>query len=112
MSLGLETSAGATVGVLAKDFGVRLLNCSPSGCLLETNAPMEVGTIGSLRIAINGQELVDHILVVRCHQIQGAGSVHHVGAKFLLTESPTRQTVRHAIGQATSQVASPTFPSS
>jgi hypothetical protein len=91
------------VGVLARDIAVRLLNCSPSGCLLETNVPMEVGTIGSLRLEINGQELVDHILVVRCHQIQGAGSIHHVGAKFLLTETPARQTVRHAIGQATAQ---------
>ena len=62
--------------------------------------------------AANGQELVDHILVVRCHPIQGAGSVHHVGAKFLLTESPTRQTVRHAIGQATSHTVPAAFPSS
>ena len=103
--MDIEISAASSMGVLARDFQIRLLNCSPSGCLLETNAPMEVGTIGSLKVVMNGTELVDHIQVVRCMPIQGAGSLHHVGARFLLTETPAR-TVRQAVGQATSQLSS------
>ena len=56
---GVESPVAGPVGVLARDFGVRLLNCSSSGCLLETSTPMEVGTTGTLRIVLNGKDLVD-----------------------------------------------------
>lgn len=72
------------LGVLARDFQARLVNCSPSGCLLETNARVEVGTIGTLRVSIDGREFADDIQVVRCQAIEGA-SLFQVGAKFLLT---------------------------
>jgi hypothetical protein len=87
------------MGVLARDFDVRVLNCSPSGCLLETKTPMEVGTVGSLTLVVNGHELLDHVVVVRCQPIQGAGSVYHVGAQFLWLGSLTRHTLRGALGR-------------
>jgi hypothetical protein len=111
MNDDIDVRGGLTVGVLARDYGVRLLNCSSSGCLLETTIPMDVGTIGSLRVELNGQELLDHIQVVRCHQIQGAGSVYHVGAKFLLTESPVRHTVRHTVGHTITALSAVLPPS-
>ncbi len=87
------------MGVLARDFEVRVLNCSPSGCLLETKAPMEVGTVGSLTLVIDGQQLLDHLVVVRCQHIEGAGSVYHVGAQFLWLGSLTRHTLRGTLGR-------------
>jgi hypothetical protein len=87
------------MGVLARDFEVRVLNCSPSGCLLEANAPIEVGTVGSLTLTVDGHELLDHLLVVRCQLKQGAGSVYHVGAQFLWLGSLTRYTLRGALGR-------------
>src|SRR5688572_15609572 len=54
------------LGVLARDFQARLVNCSPSGCLLETNARVEVGTIGTLRVTVDGREFADDVQVVRC----------------------------------------------
>ena len=80
------TPAPGQIGVLARDFQARLVNCSPSGCLLETTARLEVGTIGTLRVTIDGREFADDIQVVRCQPIEGA-SLFQVGAKFLLTSS-------------------------
>jgi PilZ domain len=88
------------LGVLGKELSVRLLNGSPSGCLVETNAKLEVGTIASLRISLNGTEFVDDIRVVRCQQIEGAGSVFHVGAQFLWTDTPHARSLRQIMSRA------------
>ena len=42
------------LGVLSKEFHLHLLNCSSSGCLAETKSPIEVGTIGTLRLIVDG----------------------------------------------------------
>ena len=87
------------LGVLARDFQARLLNCSPSGCLLETNARVEVGTIGTLRVIVDGREFADDVQVVRCQAIEGA-SLFQVGARFLLTAaSGEKSTLRLLLGQ-------------
>jgi len=85
------------MGVLTREMRVHLLNCSSSGCLVETNAHLEIGTVGSLRLAIDGEEFVDDLMVVRCQAIEGSGSVFHVGAKFLWTEAPGRRRLRCAM---------------
>jgi len=94
-----QGETGQVMGVLGRDFEVRVLNCSPSGCLLETNAPLDVGTVGSLTLTVDGHELLDHLVVVRCQPKQGAGSVYHVGAQFLWLGSLTRHTLRGALGR-------------
>jgi hypothetical protein len=75
------------LGVLGRDFQARLVNCSPTGCLLETNSRIEVGTVGTLHFVVDGSELSDDIQVVRCQAIEGAGSLFQVGARFLWTTS-------------------------
>ena len=99
-----QGETGQVMGVLARDFEVRVLNCSPSGCLLETNAPIDVGTVGSLTLIVDGHELLDHLVVVRCQPKQGAGSVYHVGAQFLWLGSLTRHTLRGALGRPLERV--------
>ena len=95
------------LGVLTREFRVRILNCSSSGCLVETNTRLEVGTIGSLRLAIAGDEFVDDVLVVRCQGIEGAGSVYHVGAKFLWIDPPSHRTLRSAMRQGVGHAIPP-----
>jgi hypothetical protein len=90
--------AGDSVAVLTRDVNVRLLNCSSSGCLLETDAHLAVGTVASLRLTIDGRELVDQIVVVRSQPIEGAGERFHIGAQFLELTPPTVMTVRRALG--------------
>ena len=91
---------GEGVGVLARDIGVRLLNCSASGCLLESRIRMEVGPVGALRLTLPDRELDAQIVVVRCQQIEGAGSRFHVGARFLGLMPPTGATVRRVLGHS------------
>lgn len=85
------------LGVISKDFQLHLLNCSSSGCLLETTSRIEVGTIGILRLNLAGDDFSEEVQVVRCQQIAGAGSVYHVGATFLWTASPATGSLRRAM---------------
>jgi len=109
-SNGAVAGTGDVLGVLSRDFNIRLINCSPSGCLLEANAPLEVGTVGSLRLEVDGHLLADHLVVVRCRRIEGAGPVFHVGARFLWIASPTRQTVRRSLGRSSGTPLTSTKP--
>jgi hypothetical protein len=94
-----NTSPGV-LGVVARDIPVRLVNYSRSGCLLETTSNIAVGTVGSLHLLIDGREVDDPVVVVRCQPIEGAGSLYHVGARFLWLASPTLGTVRRILGEA------------
>jgi hypothetical protein len=99
---GAVVTSPRKLAMLVRDFRIRIVNCSPSGCLLETNARLEVGTIGTLRFTVDGRELSDDIQVVRCQPIEGAGSLYHVGAKFLLTAaSSPKGTLRRAFSEPT-----------
>jgi hypothetical protein len=98
-------TSGDPVGVLTREFWARLLNFSPSGCLVETNMRVEVGTIGSLQFVFDGNEFVDDVQVVRCQQIEGAGSLYQVGARFLWTAAAGRGTLRSALEQSSQSVA-------
>jgi hypothetical protein len=94
----IERPVSQRVCVLTRDFQARMINYSPSGCLLETNAPLEIGTVGTLRFVIDGREFADDIQVVRCQPIEGAGSLYQVGAKFLWTMGACgRESLRHAL---------------
>ena len=85
------------LGVLTRAVEVRLLNCSASGCLAESTRQLAVGTIASLRLALGDREFVEDVQVVRCQQIEGAGSLYHVGAKFLWTAVPGERSLRRAM---------------
>ena len=85
------------VGLLTREFRARLLNFSPSGCLVETRLRVDVGTIGSLQFVIDGKVFADDVQVVRCQQIEGAGSLYQVGARFLWTAAASKGTLRRAL---------------
>jgi hypothetical protein len=91
------TAGGYRVAVLTRDFHARILNYSPSGCLLEANARVEPGTIGSLRFVIDGSEFIDDVQVVRCHAVEGSGWRYRVGVRFLWTVAPGKGTLRGAL---------------
>lgn len=100
MTQPLPNMCSGVLGVVARDIPVRLLNYSRSGCLLETTSNIAVGTVGSLHLLIDGREVNDPIVVVRCQPIEGAGSLYHVGARFLWLAPPTAGTVRRILGEA------------
>ena len=83
------------VGALTSHFRVRVLNCSAAGCLLETNAPIAIGTVGKLRVSFGDREFDDPIQIVRCGLMAGTNVVHHVGARFLSMTPPYAGTLRY-----------------
>jgi hypothetical protein len=93
----IATSAADRIGILARDFRARILNYSATGCLLETNSRLEIGTVGTLRVIVDGREAVGDVQVVRCQPIEGAGSLFHVGAKFLWTAAYGRNSLALAL---------------
>jgi len=91
--------AAESLAVLTRELRIRILNCSLSGCLLETNASLPVGTVAALTLRIGDHEFRDDVRVVRCQAIAGAGSLHHIGAELLWTAIPGRQSLRLAMQQ-------------
>jgi hypothetical protein len=89
--------SGPRLAVLSSEIDVRVLNSSSSGCLCETTSCIEIGTVGTLRLRLHGEELSEQVQVVRCQKIAGAGSVHHVAVKFLWTEPPANGSLRLAM---------------
>ena len=99
MSFGADKSAnvGSDVATLARHIRTRMLNCSAAGCLLETTAPVAVGSTGKLRVTLDGRDFDDTIQIVRCDRIQGTASVYHVGTMFLSTAPPYVGSLRYAM---------------
>src|SRR4051812_25714518 len=85
------------LGILTRELGVRIINVSVSGCLIETPRRMEVGTVGTLRLRVGNEGYSDTVQVVRCQPIAGAGSMYHVGMKFLRTTPRHVRSIRHAV---------------
>src|SRR5262245_52644830 len=75
-------------GVLARSIPSRLVEISRSGCLLESAHRIEDGTVGELRLEVDGAMLVDDVRVTRCVRIEGAGASYLVGAEFVQTRRP------------------------
>ena len=80
----------------AGDIRVRVLNCSASGCLLESLTPVTVGSMAMLRIEFSGGEFEDTVRVVRCHDVTGGHAVYHVATEFS-TPAPCVQWLQYLI---------------
>ena len=85
--------------MLTRECRVRVINISSSGCLIECDRRLAVGTVGMLRIRWGGQEYRDASAVVRCVAIEGAGATYHVGVRFLWTTLPHPQSIRYAVAR-------------
>jgi hypothetical protein len=97
MIYGFDARQHETLAALTRHLRVRVLNCSADGCLLETTAPLEVGTIGNLRVNFNDRDFEDAIQIVRCMPMKGTETVHHVGARFLSVSPPYAGTLRYTM---------------
>lgn len=93
------------LGVIGRDTQVHLLNISGSGCLLESRARVEPGTVGTLQMTVNADVFCDDVRVARCQRIEGAGEVYHIGVAFLWTSSPGPSSLRRLVTRLRGAVA-------
>lgn len=82
------------LAVLTRELPVRLLNCSASGCLVETNVRLEESTVASLTLNFDGRHFTDDVLVSWCKAIAGGEAKYHVGLRFIWTAVATPNTLR------------------
>lgn len=83
--------------VLMRDLFSRILDISASGCLIESRRPLDVGTLGRLRLKFGSQECAEDVEVVRCDVVDSARHVYHVGLRFLWTTPRGTGSIRHAV---------------
>jgi hypothetical protein len=94
------TDAGSDQpAALRQDVRVRVLNCSASGCLVETTRPVAPGTVGALRSMFGDRELEDLVHVVRCEAVQNGRGSYRVAAQFLMTGPADVRSLRYLVGR-------------
>jgi hypothetical protein len=99
MNAGVNGAPESRLGVATRELCVRVLNCSPSGCLLETDTRLDAGMIASLQLVIHGDEFCDDVEVVRCQRVEGAGALYQVGVRFLWNAPPSQRALRWVVWQ-------------
>jgi hypothetical protein len=91
------------LGALIEDIRVRVVNCSATGCLLETDKRLAEGTVATLQLSLAGRTFSDLVSVVRCEPVDRRTDLYHVGAHFLQTAladaSSLRQVMRCDAGE-------------
>jgi hypothetical protein len=70
-------------GLLVIDTPVRVLDMSQNGFLLEASRQTDAGTVGLLRVDVDGRGYEGEVRVVRCNRLEGAAERHHLGAECL-----------------------------
>ena len=88
-----------THAVLMRELDVRVLNVSSSGCLIETNGWIAIGTIGTLNVKLGSEECTDDIEVVRCEAVPGAETFYHVGVRLLRRSPRHARSIRQAVAR-------------
>jgi hypothetical protein len=85
------------VGVLTREIPTRLVEISRSGCLLESGHRIEEGTVGALRLEVEGQTYLEDVRATRCVAIAGSGASYLVGVEFLQTGNANGSSIRRAL---------------
>lgn len=93
------------VGVLTREIPTRLVEVSRSGCLLESGHRIEEGTVGALRIDVDGHTYLEDIRATRCVAIAGSGSSYLIGVEFLQTGRPDGMSIRRALSASLGELS-------
>jgi hypothetical protein len=72
-------------GLLVIDTPVRVLEISQHGFLLETNQGVGAGTVGRLRVEVNGTAYEGEVRVVRSSRLEGRAERHRLGTEWVRT---------------------------
>jgi hypothetical protein len=90
-----------------REIPTRVIEVSRSGCLIESRSRIEVGTVGTLELQFGTEACEDHVMVVRCEAVPGAGAVYQVGMRFLWTTPPRAGSIRHVVGRYIETLSTP-----
>ena len=91
--------------VVTREIGVRVIDMSATGCLVESRRSIEVGTIGTLRVRLGSEECYDDVEVVRCEAVEDSPTIYHVGVRLLRTKPRQPGSIRHAVAHRATSLA-------
>ena len=100
----LEDAGAEMPAALRRDVRVRVINCSASGCLIETTRPLPVGVVAALHSTFGHRELEDVVRIVRCEALDGTAAVYRVAAQFLATAAPDPRSLRYLVARETASM--------
>ena len=84
-------------GALVEDIRVRVLNCSATGCLLESDRRLPEGTVATLDLILGGRAFSDVLKVVRCEPVDRRPGLYRVGTHFLSIAPAYPGSLRHVM---------------
>ena len=88
------------LGIIVWDVPVRLVDISRTGCLLESNRQMAVGTTGEFRVEFAGQVFSEELRITRCARLEGSSALYRLGAEFLHMRPPNVSSLRRVVSAA------------
>jgi hypothetical protein len=92
---------------LTRELRAPIIEISESGCLIESRRPLEVGTVGTLRLQLGAEEYADDFEVVRCQAVDRAPSLYHVAVRLLWTTPRHARSIRHAVALHAAELEPP-----
>lgn len=93
-SLEAILSEADLVGVIGRDSVVNVRDISRSGCLMESPREVLPGTLGTVRVSVDGAEYADAVRVVWSTPMLGAGDRFAIGAEFVWLGLPAPRSLR------------------
>ena len=86
-----------TNAVLLRNLPLMVRDVSSSGCLIESSAPLQVGTVGWLEVEFEGERRFEWFRIARVH-MRGE-SAFLAGVEFLPLAAAGSDSLRSAIGR-------------
>ena len=92
---------GRSAATLVRQYDARVLDISGAGCLIEMDATLAPGTIGTLEVFIDGTTYREAVRVARVVPARHIGMLHQIAIEFLVVTAPGIESIRAAMTRLT-----------
>ena len=90
---------GGLAVTLVRQYNVRVVDVSTAGCLIEVDATLAHGTVGSLEALIDGTSYREAVRVARVVPPRHIAMRNQVGLEFLILTPPGTDSIRAVISR-------------
>ena len=84
---------------LVRQYHARVLDVSVAGCLIEVDAALAPGTVGTLEVSIDGTSYRESVRVARVVPARHITMRNQVGLEFLVLTPPSAESLRGVIAR-------------
>ena len=94
-----DTTPGRPAMTLVRQYQARVLDVSVAGCLIEVDASLAPGTVGTLDVQIDGTVYRESVRVARIVPARDITMRNQVGLEFLVLTPPGTASLRAVISR-------------